>query len=194
MMSPSESPVSSSDREFGRFRSYLRLLAELQMDERLRARFDPSDIVQQTLLHAHQAGSQFRGNDSGQMAGWLRQILANQLANLARDHRRLKRDVRRERSLEDELARSSARLGMLLAGSAPSPSQQAEWNEQILELAEAVDHLPAGQREAIKLHYFHGATLNDVAQQLDRTPASVAGLLRRGLKALRQQLNRTENS
>jgi DNA-directed RNA polymerase specialized sigma24 family protein len=64
------------------YRDYLRLLARL----------DPSDIVQQTLLQAHQALDQFQGEGDAALAAWLRQILARNLAMALRDHARAKRD------------------------------------------------------------------------------------------------------
>src|SRR2546421_11428663 len=89
------------------YREYLRLLARLQLDPRLRGKVDPSDLVQQTLLKAYLARDQFRGQTPEQRAAWLRQSLANTLAHTVRDYGRARRDAALERSLEAALADSS---------------------------------------------------------------------------------------
>ena len=68
------------------------------------------------------------------------------------------------------------------------PSQHAVVGENVIQLAKAVDRLPAAQADAIRLHYLEGMKLADVAEQLDKTTGSVAGLLHRGMKTLRSQL------
>jgi hypothetical protein len=72
-----------------RFRSYLLLLAQMKIDRQLRGKLDASDVVQQTLLEAHQALESFHGHDTAAQAAWLRQILARNKANAA--HRQVAR-------------------------------------------------------------------------------------------------------
>jgi RNA polymerase sigma-70 factor, ECF subfamily len=55
-------------RSLQEFRSYLLLLARMQLDPGPRNRIDPSDIVQQTLLEAHAKAEQFQGDDSAMAA------------------------------------------------------------------------------------------------------------------------------
>src|SRR5437660_6005935 len=124
-------------RSLEEFRSYLLLLARMQLDPRPRNRIDPSDIVQQTLMEAHAKADQFQGDDSG-LAAWLRQALANNLRDAWRALRRDKRDVRREQALAEAVEQSSARLEGMLAASQSSPSEQAVRNEDLLRLAEAL--------------------------------------------------------
>jgi len=171
-----------------RFRSYLHLLARLHLDPRLRGKLDASDVVQQTLLHAHQARDQFRGQTEGEQAAWLRQILARNLAHAVRDFGRDKRDPAREQAPEAALDASSARLEAWLAAEQSSPSQRAERKEQAVVLAAELEQLPEAQREAVVLHYFQGCTVADIGRQLNRSPEAVAGLLHRGLKQLRAHL------
>jgi len=160
----------------------------MQLDPRLQARVDASDVVQQTFLQAQQALPGFRGGTDGELAAWLRQILARNLAHLVRDHRRDCRDVGRERSLEAALEASSIRLERWLAAEQSSPSQQAQRNEELLRMAQVLAGLPEAQREAVVLHYWQGWTTAEIGRHMDRSPAAVAGLLKRGLKELRRHM------
>ena len=175
-----------------RFRSYLLVLARAGLDPRVRPKIDPSDVVQQTLLEAYAAVDQFRGETTSELAAWLRQIMARNLANLGRDFTRAKRDVRREAKAPDNPDESNARLEALLAAGGSSPSRLMDRAEQLLRLATALQHLPQAQREAVELRYLNGLPLADIAQQLDRTAPAVAGLLHRGLARLRELLEESD--
>lgn len=174
-----------------KYRSYLLLLARMQLDARRRSKVEPSDVVQHTLLEAHAKQQQFAGDMDG-FAAWLRTALANNIRDALRKSRRQKRDVTRERSLEAAVEQSSTRLGLCLAAAQSSPSGWAVRNEDLLRLSNALLKLPDAQREAVVLHHLQGWTLNEVAAHLDRTDAAVAGLLHRGLRCLRELMNTGE--
>jgi RNA polymerase sigma-70 factor, ECF subfamily len=183
--------VADSGKALEPYRDYLRLLARLHLDRRLRAKLDPSDLVQQTLLEAYQAMSSWEQHTPGEQAAWLRRILAHNLANAIRDFTRAKRDVNLEQSLQADLDASSIRLASLLADAGPTPAEQAEQNEFLLRLAHALIELPEPQREAIVLRHYENWSLAAISEHLGRTPAAVAGLLHRGLKAVRLRLQDT---
>jgi RNA polymerase sigma-70 factor (ECF subfamily) len=178
----------AAGRPLEEYRDYLRLLARMQLDPRLQAKLDPSDLVQQTLLLAHAKRDLFRGRTEAELTAWLRQILANWLADVLRRYRREARDVARERPLEQALDESSSRLEAWLAAEGSSPADQAQRNEQLLRLAAALNELPEDQCRAVELHRLHGRPLAEVGEGLGRSKRAVAGLLFRGLKRLRTLL------
>lgn len=172
-----------------RYRPLLKLLVrQYQLDPRLQRRFDSSDLVQETLLRAHAHRDQFRGSTEAELVKWLQEILASALADEVRKARAQKRDVALEQSLQSVMAESSARLEAYLTAEQPSPGEQAERHELLLRLANALDQLPEDQRDVVIQRDLQGASVGQIAAQLGRTEKSVAGLLLRGRRKLRELL------
>jgi RNA polymerase sigma-70 factor (ECF subfamily) len=178
----------TDDVPLERFRGYLHLLARLHLAGGGAVKLDASDVVQQALLEAHRQRGHFRGGCEAEMAAWLRQILAGVLADRQRAQLRAKRDVTRERSLEAALDRSSVLIGSWLAAPQSSPSAQAQRHEEAVRLAAALATLPDAQREALVLRYYQNQSIDDISGRLGRSPAAVAGLLKRGVRQLRTLL------
>lgn len=171
-----------------RYRGYLRLLADANLDRRLRAKIDASDVVQETMLQAFRGWDDLRGASEGERLAWLKQILIRNLLHAVRDFGRAKRDVKREQPLVRLAEDSSARLESLCAGDQTSPSQVAVRAEEVLKLADALETLPEEQRSAVVAYYWCGLTLAEIGQDLERTGPAVAGLIYRGVKRLKQNL------
>jgi RNA polymerase sigma-70 factor (ECF subfamily) len=157
-----------------KYRPYLRILAQRQLDHNLAARLDASDLVQQTCLSVLGRLPQFDGRDEAQFIGWLRTVHENNIRDAVREHlRTAKRAAGREVSVEaDDLA------GQLRAS---SPSQRVLVGESAAELAAAL-------REAVRLRYLEGRSLTEIAERMERSVVAAAGLVKRGLIQLRKMM------
>ena len=51
-----------------------------------------------------------------------------------------------------------------------------------------IEELPEDQREAIRLRYLQGWSLEQVASHFERSEGAIAGLLKRGMQSLRVRL------
>jgi RNA polymerase sigma-70 factor, ECF subfamily len=80
-------------------------------------------------------------------------------------------------------------LDAWLAAERSSPSQKLVDQERLLEMADAMAKLPEDQRTALELRHPQGLSVPVAAQRMGRTPASVASLLYRGMKTLRETMN-----
>jgi RNA polymerase sigma-70 factor (ECF subfamily) len=165
-------------------RAYLHLLARSQLRSGANHAMDASDIVQQTLLQAHQKREQFRGQTEAEFRGWLRQILANVIADAFRK--------RVPKAVLDDLNQSAAQLDHFLQSQPTSPSQKVERGELLARLVKALEDMPEDERTAIELRHFEQPAwpLEKIAEHLGRpTPKAVASLLHRGLERLREALS-----
>ncbi|MEM6471508.1 MAG: sigma factor-like helix-turn-helix DNA-binding protein [Planctomycetota bacterium] len=164
------------------YRGYLRLLAEAQTGVPLRGKIDLSGVVQQSLWEAWRMVESAGITEPDGLPKLLRTVLANNLRDEIRRATAQRRDVRLVRSIEA----SSIRLGGLLANQDASPSKLAIRNERAVLVANAVLQLSETYREVIMRHYLSDESLQETADAMSRTVPSVAGLLRRALKQLRQ--------
>jgi RNA polymerase sigma-70 factor (ECF subfamily) len=168
----------------------LQRLAERQLKGRISVRVAASDIIQQTFLEAHRSFAQFAGQGAEEWLAWLHSILDHKVASAIRDHAILqKRNVRREKSMDDSQGGGTPLKQDLDAGLS-SPSQKAIRGEETERLNQALTVLPEDQREAVRLRHLEGWALDDIASHLGRTPAATAGLIKRGMKTLRRELQR----
>jgi RNA polymerase sigma-70 factor (ECF subfamily) len=172
-------------------RESLRRLAERQLQGRVGVRVAASDVVQQTFLEAHRNFNQFAGGGEAELASWLRRILQHNIAGVIRDHALLqKRSVRREQSLNDSQARPET--PQEVAADQSSPSQRAIRGEDEDQLAQAMAALPTDQREAVRLRHLQGWPLERIATHMGRSVAATAGLIKRGMQALREEFREAD--
>lgn len=172
---------------FEHHRTYLELLARVELGRRLKNKIDPSDVVQETFLEAHRSFDRFRGE--GEFTSWLRTILARRLAHVVRRYVRSQgRDVRREQVFDPVMEQSPRAVWRGRVSVQPSPSQKADLREQVVLLAEALRHLPSDYREVVLLRHFEELSFVEVARRMHRSLDSVQKLWVRALARLRREL------
>ncbi len=180
-MPPAQGRDPQRDWGLEPFREYLLLLAQRKIPNDLKARLDPSDLVHETILRAHQARDQFRGETEGERAAWLRQILTFRLID---ELRRL--DHAPRVSINQDMEESSRRLADLLPGDDSAPSARLRGEERAVEVAKLLARLSPSQAEAIVLRHCEGWAIDRICEHMGKTPDAVGGLLRHGMKRLRE--------
>jgi RNA polymerase sigma-70 factor (ECF subfamily) len=177
------------------YRPYLMVLAQRYLDPRLQGRLDPADVVQVTFLEAQRDLDSFRGEDIASMLAWLRNILRNNIASMHQHHLMTKkRSAHLEAFSKTSTEEGQVELVDLLPSETTSPSQRAMRDEVAAELAASLMKLPETQKEALRLRYLEGWSLKKISDHLQKSEMAVAGLLKRGLQGLRQELIDEEKS
>lgn len=174
------------------YRNYLAVLANAQLDRKLRARVSPSDVVQETMLEAHRDFPQFRGTSEREFISWLRKILVHNLARMIDRHVKAgKRDVRRDvplATLRASFDRSAMNLEAGLVDNRDTPSLDAQRRERAVILADVMNELSEDHRDVLMLRNIRGLKFREVAEAMGRTEAATKMLWTRAIKRLRERL------
>ncbi|MHC4549429.1 MAG: sigma-70 family RNA polymerase sigma factor [Planctomycetota bacterium] len=168
-----------------RLRGRLDMWISLRMGPLLRARLTEDDVLQETLLHAHRSLADFQDQGQGSFRRWLFSVAENRLRDLHKYHAAQKRDLARERPPSDE----ERRMLQTLSATGTSPSSAAHRRDLVTRLAERIAGLPDPLQEVLVLRVIEERTFKEIAQRLQRRPATVKGLYARALKQLKDELN-----
>ncbi len=148
-------------------RNYLKKVVDSRMEEDLRRRIDPSDVVQEAQLAASQRLDYYLEKRPASFRIWLRSTALERLVDLRRRHLAEKRSVRRDRHLSD--ASSMALARHLLDG---RPSQQVRRKELAEQVQEAILELAELDREILMLRQIEELSNAEAAEVLHIEPAA----------------------
>ncbi len=166
---------------------YRPLLSDIALSHHaplLRAKFDASDIVQQTCQDACANFEQFEAQTSNQFVAWLLKLLANNFADAKRHFiRAQKRSVLREQcSLADSRTLAQHLVWTSL------PEHDIVYRERLRAVASAVNRLPEGIQQVLKWRFEDEMTYSEIGKIVGRSEDAIRVSVRRCLIALRPEI------
>ena len=183
--------IARGDRQaleslLARHRDHLHSFVEFHLDPRVRARLDPSDLVQDTQLEVVQRMDDFLRRRPMPFHLWVRKTAYERLMRVRRDHLH-----RACRSVEREVAwpeRSSLLLARPLIDARPSPSRILQARELAERVSCAVAELSERDREILLLREADDLSYAEIASLLEIDPATARKRYGRALIRLQQIL------
>ena len=173
----------------GRYRGRLREMVALRLDRRLLGRFDPSDVVQDTLMDASRKLPDYLKRRPLPLYPWLRQLALERLIDLHRQHvKTKKRSVSREEPLDALPGESAALLAQRVAASGTNPSARIIQQELRLRVQAALEELAPRDRELLVMLYLEQLSIREAAQSLEITEKAVVMRHLRALDRLQRRL------
>ncbi len=176
-----------------RFRTYLLLIANQDLDADVRPKVGASDVVQETCCAAHRSITDFRGQSESDLRRWLRHILINDLQKTRRSfHATTKRQVQREIPLSDQ-ARSCNSL-VAITQEETAPDEQALRKEEAESLRAAMDLLNPEHFQVLHLRNWLDLSFEEIGVRMERSPDAARKLWSRAVLQLQRLLNSGESS
>ena len=180
------------------YRNYLRMVVRTGLGPKLRERVEISDVVQEALVEVLRQFPQFTGQNEAALVGWLRRLVGQKLADLARYHNRAKRgaggaavplDAPWNLEGGGDAGQGGGRLLDMLALDQTSPSEAASRRELTVLLADALSGLPGPEAEVLWLYHAEGLSFEAIGDRLGVSRKSIRGIWARGLKVLKRSLD-----
>ncbi|MEX2139361.1 MAG: sigma-70 family RNA polymerase sigma factor [Pirellulales bacterium] len=166
-------------------RQRLKQMVHVQLDARLQARVDPSDVVQEAMIEAARRFPAFLRERPLPFYPWLRQIALDRISRMHRSHLRMaRRNLRRETPLEPLLPDDSLQqLANCVLYHGSDPAKRLARKETGEQIREALARLAKDDREVLVLRFLEHLSAAEAAAVMG---VSEAALRMRQLRALQR--------
>ena len=170
------------------YKPLLYRIAGQRLTPELRVRSDMSDVVQETMVLATRSFEQYEGESETEFRVWIEGLCRHVVNEAYRKHVvAKKRTVNRERHFEPRPDGSCTGAGEP-AAERTTASQHAMRRETGETLRTHLDRLPGLQGEAVRMRYLEQLPVEEIARRLDRSVGAAAGLIKRGIKTLKDMI------
>ena len=172
-------------------RDYLLLIANQDMDRDLQRKLGPSDLVQESMIHAQQNFERFNGETRQELLTWLRGILKNDSRHWRRHYKGVQK-----RGGEHELAASDSQL----VPNEPTdvfytPSSQAMAEEEEARLQQAIIQLPDHYRNIVQLKSMEEKSFAEIGELIGCSADAARKTWSRAIVRLQELMsNETEST
>jgi RNA polymerase sigma-70 factor (ECF subfamily) len=166
------------------YRPYLLAIANQELPEALHGKVGASDVVQETLVKGLKFFPTFRGESPDELAGWLRQILAHEIANLVVAYGTSKRNLAKERSVDSGLADKDQ----------TPPLDRLLRHERRQQVETTIAALPADMRQLIEMRHHRSLSFAAIAAALGKSEDATRRAWARAVQQLQQDLARYDSS
>jgi RNA polymerase sigma-70 factor, ECF subfamily len=174
---------------FNHHRPSLRRMVEMRLDSRLRARIDPSDVLQEAFIDISNRVQDYNANPTMPVYVWLRFLIEQRLHALYRTHLGAqKRDVRVELPLHGGSPGVTSVVAERLIAQLSTPSTAVRREERCDQLAAALAQLTEADQEVLVLRHFEELTNDEVAAVLGLKKSAASTRYIRALERLRKIL------
>lgn len=165
------------------YRPLMLQIANDELDSRLRQKEAASDVVQRTLIEAHQGFARFQSLEPDDFVRWLREILRNNLRDVRRRYGRTKkRQAGRERSLSENQVRALAER--VIPATPTNPDSAVIRQEDHERITAALSQLSRADRQVILWRYRDELEFAEIGTRIDRSADAARMLCNRVLKRL----------
>jgi len=159
------------NRLFERERARLMIWVRGQLSRKLRAKYEPDDVVQEVLLAAHRSLADLRTQTTAAFRSWLFRIARNRISDLA-----------------DHVGAKKRQPILPVAPSQTTPGTLSMRAEEAQRAMDGMGRLTEIYRRVLLLRLIEDVPVAEIAETLERTPNAIRILVMRARQALGAEL------